>query len=434
MSFFKRITDTQGGIAYNSALNFSGPADGTNFDVEYGTNAVLATITASSALQNRVFLGFTGSLPNGIFYNLQTGELGGLVPLPTEGFQGSSSTDIYGRDNGFNLGNTYGGNPSKTFSFSIRATDVVNGIGIVDQKTRNYTITLTVPFLYRQIITKGFSISGYKNSAVYNNVNSINHSTDTTTNLGGVLPRAFNYKGGVNGHSINYQFGASNAHAVTSTYTGAYNMRTNTNWGNRMNTNSNRQNASAMFQEYYWCWLSGSQTQATEEFNLTTETRTNNNVANQGQSGYSWSMSGETFAITYEQGFQRTFTYATRTFAGRSQQIPANHSQQKSHQSKIGYAWAGGDGSYNGGYYFRKTNMVTNVLTTNNVGSKPHGNTGEENIDMGQDHGYACGTYNGAQNTLGWRWNYTTDSGYQNSNMYRKGIPGSSSGTAGWVD
>ena len=434
MSFFKKIAETTGGISYASSLSLSGPPDGTDFPVETGQNYVLATITGKSAVQNRVNLSFTGSLPNGIFYNVQTGVISGNVPLPPDQFIGSSSDDVYARNEGWNLPNTYGGSPSKTFSFSIKAEDVVPGIGIVDTKVRNYTLTLTVPFLYRQILTKGFSISGYRNSTVYNNVNSINHSTDTTTDLGGVLPRAFNYKGGTSGHSIHYMFGASNAHATTSNYTGAFNMRTNTNWGNRMNSNYNRQNASAMFQEWYWCWLSGSQTDLTEEFNLTTETRTSSNIGSQGNSSYSWSMSGETFAITYEPGFQRTFTYATRTFAGRSQTAPSNHSQQKSHQSKVGYAWAGGDGSYNGGYFFRKTNMVTNVLTSSNVGSKPHGNTGEENYDMGQDHGYACGTYNGAQNNLGWRWNFATDSGATNSNMYRKGIPGSSSGTGGWVD
>ena len=65
--------------------------------------------------------------------------------------------------------------------------------------------------------------------------------------------------------------------------------------------------------------------------------------------------------------------------------------------------------------------------------SKPHGNCGEENFDMGQDWQYMMGMYDGLQNNKGWKFSYATDSGSQLSGgSLRSGQPGSSSGHGSW--
>ena len=58
---------------------------------------------------------------------------------------------------------------------------------------------------------------------------------------------------------------------------------------------------------------------------------------------------------------------------------------------------------------------------------------GEENYDMGQEHQYCMGQYDGAQNNRGHKFFYTTDTGYElGSGSVRTGIPGGSSGSCGW--
>jgi hypothetical protein len=122
-------------------------------------------------------------------------------------------------------------------------------------------------------------------------------------------------------------------------------------------------------------------------------------------------------------------TFATETQA----QSPCNgvHGQQKAISSKLTYLYAGNEGNYAGGYNLRRFNVVTET----NVGnvSKPIGNCGEEDFDMGQNWQYMLGNYNGEQNNRSWRFNYATDSGYEGGgSMQSKGVPGRSSAQNGY--
>lgn len=432
-----RSVSLEGEYVPGPAPSFVGttPADGTSFTVNAGTNATYATFQATGLRGNFIRYSITGSTPSGVVLDASTGVMSGTQSTLTFGNIGGPSNDVYGAQNSVNLASTYGG-PSKSFSFSVTATEYNPTLAISGTVTRNYTMTLSVPYKFRQIITRGYTISGYQNTNVYRNCNLTVHATDTTTSVGDQVQQAFNYKCGGNGHSIHYAFGAGNAHAVASTFTSAFNMRTETQAGNLMNLASARTMASCAFNEYYWCWVTGAANDQTEEFNLSTETRTSSNVAASGTSAYVWHMCGETFAVLYgDSGYQRTWTYSTRTYASRAQTLPGNMDQQKSVQSKNGFGWAGGDGTYAGGYFFRKTNMVTNTLQSSNIGIKPAQNTGEENPDMGQDWQYAIGTFDGAQNNRAWRYNYATDSGFEGgATLQSKGVPGRSSGTNGWRD
>lgn len=442
MALIKDSSQKTAGDYLPVAPSFGGttPANGAAFSVTSGTNATYATFQAVGAKGGFIRYELSGNTPTGVTLNGATGVLSGTEPLLTGGSIGGLNGDLFGRENGITLSSTYGG-PTRSFSFTVVAKEFSPTLATVGQVSRNYTMTLQTPFLYRQILTKGFVISGYRNSATYRNCNRVTNSTDTTSNLGDQTDRSFNYKAGLNGHSIHYALGTTNAHNATSNYTSAFNMRTETQFGNRMNTSASYGMAAPMFSEYYYGWATGGGFQATEEFNLTTETRTSTNVNDSGSSGDSgatgglWAMNGETFAITYQGGYHRTFTYSTRSYATRSAGNPANSMQQKSVQSKIGFGWAGGDGSYAGGYFFRKTNMTTNTLQSSNIGSKPAQNTGEENPTIGQTHQYVLGTFDGNQNNRAWRYNYATDSGFEGgASMQGSGVPGRSSGTNGWID
>jgi hypothetical protein len=192
----------------------------------------------------------------------------------------------------------------------------------------------------------------------------------------------------------------------------------------------NRHNFGAVFQEHYLAWCSGGSSTLMEEYNLTTKTY-NGQIGATSLSGANWGMSSENIGIQYNGGSSNTFTFATRTIASRGGTQPGNSHQQKAVQSKIGSAWAGNEGSYNGGYTFRKTSFTTN--STASGPSKPVGNCGEENLTMGQDHQYMIGQYNGLQNNISWKFNYASEQGFQGgASMEPKGKAGASSGTCAW--
>ena len=86
----------------------------------------------------------------------------------------------------------------------------------------------------------------------------------------------------------------------------------------------------------------------------------------------------------------------------------------------------GNEGTYNAGYNLRHYTSATDSYYTI---SKPIGNSGEENFDMGQNWQYMMGMYDGAQNNRGWKFTYASDSGYElGSGSVRTGVPGGSSG------
>jgi hypothetical protein len=125
--------------------------------------------------------------------------------------------------------------------------------------------------------------------------------------------------------------------------------------------------------------------------------------------------------------------YIRQTYYGSGSNLnvsPGAHGQQKGINSKLGKGYAGNEGSYNGGYNLRRFVFSTETYTTV---AKPIGNCGEENFDMGQDHQYMMGCYDGAQNNRGWRFTYSTDTGYElGSGSLRTGVAGGSSGHCVW--
>lgn len=442
MSIIKNTTQPTSGEYLPTAPQFVSPtpANATAFTTTAGTNATYATFAAVGGKGSLMTYQISGNIPTGITLNPDSGVLSGFQPTLTYGHIGSVNADIYGAQNNITLTGTYS-NPVKNFSFTVTAREFNPSLGTTTTVTNSYTMQLQVPHKFRQIITRGYTLGGYQNSVTYRNCNQTIHATDTTTSIGDLVDRSFNYKVALVGHSITYAMGTTNAHNAYSNYTSAFNMRTETQAGNLMNGSAAYGMAAALFSDWYYGWCTGGGFSATEEFNLTTQTLTSTNIGDSGSGGAAgatgglWAMNGETFGITYDGGYQRTFTYSTRAYTTRTPGNPGNSMQQKAHNSKNGFGWAGGDGSYNGGYFFRKTNMTTNTLQSSNIGIKPAQNTGEENPDMGQDVMFVIGTYDGSQNNRAYRYVYATDSGTEGgATMQSKGVPGRSSAVNGWRD
>jgi hypothetical protein len=300
-------------------------------------------------------------------------------------------------------------------------------------------------FLTRQVITRGYLAAGYKDSVPWRNVNSILHSTDTSTNHGDLLGSQGGYVGG--NHNANKQFVWGTGSSLASFNNAShYNMRTNTGLADfTMNQtmgdcegiqDNDPQTGIARF-----AWITGNATNISK-FNMTTESFVGSlsTSAQQGGTGlaqhigdlwgYWWGDSAESSAAD-----RRKFVFATETESTAAGNV-GFHGQQKGTSTKLGKGYAGNQGSYNGGNQFRIWNYSTESISS--VVAKPITDSGEENLDMGQAHNYMMGMYNsGGQNNRAWRLNYATDSGYEGGSSMQPsgpGIAGRSSGQMAWRD
>ena len=292
-------------------------------------------------------------------------------------------------------------------------------------------------FLTRQVITHGFVMGGYKDSSPWRNVNTMVHATDVMTNNGDVLPNSQAYTSGVCSLVNGYLWSTDNTFAGTSAASSKFNMTT---YSGSVGPSSRhaRNDMATVFKEHEMAWLFGGGNGNADVFNISSETfygadqGINSISGDSAQSGVA-SHSGETKAYIWQAtNDARTITFATGTAVsiGTPTNKPGHHSQQKGIPTKLGKGYAGNEGGYNGGYNLRVWNYSTEAYSTV---SKPVGNCGEENFDMGQAHQYMMGCYDGAQNNRGWRFSYSSDSGYElGSGSIRTGVPGGSSGHCVW--
>ena len=253
----------------------------------------------------------------------------------------------------------------------------------------------TVPWLYRQIITNGYILGGYKSSTTYRRVNRTFAATDVTTDLGDLLDRSFNYKAGAVGLDRIFVFGAGNAHNAGSNLTTGFNSRTEVAFTpqSRSHMANARGHMGTVFKEHYFTWIMGGGRGEIEKFDGVTEmmytASVTNNPSYSGQGGNTaggpWGMTcDENFGILYSgEGSsvvgQYTFAFATETVTTRSGTQPGQHFQQKSIQSKLVNGYAGNEGSWRGGYVYRRTVMSTNTTTNPSIG-KAYTNCGEEKL------------------------------------------------------
>jgi len=304
------------------------------------------------------------------------------------------------------------------------------GLGVIGGRSAGLK-----PFLTRQIIARGYVAGGYANSSPWTEVASCAHATDVTTSHGNLLGSAGGYIGGGCSLTTGYAFGSGGMgnYSTASRYnmvtkTGLSDMTQPYTFGDCESIQDNNKltgGATAL-------WVNGGSSGGISKLTISTDAySTLGTSLSQGGTGASSHMT-ELFGIWWDDvPNNRKFVFATETESSTG--AAGFYGQQKGISSKVGYGWAGNEGSYNGGYNLRKWNYTTE----SNVGTpaKPITNSGEENMTMGQDSQYMLGMYNASgQNNRSWKWTYATDSGFEGGASMQPSAPGSgrSSGGCGW--
>ena len=314
-------------------------------------------------------------------------------------------------------------------------------------------------FLTRQVITTGYVMGGYQSSSPWKNVNRMVHATDVMTNLGDLLTYAGTYTSGACNLSRGFLW-STTGDMTAGTTTSAINLATETTAGVNSNWNTwqAHDDIATVFKEHQWAYIAGG-TSGMDQFNLTTETMQGlisaSSVASVADmTPFGDAISTDTHGYMYSSALAVKLTFSTTTALTlngdflKVRKSPSSdgtvslgawwttgsmctHPQQKGISSKLQKGYIGNEGSYNGGYNLRRISCTTD--TSLGTISKPIGNSGEENFDMGQAHQYMMGMYDGAQNNRGWRFSYSTESGYElGSGSLRTGVPGGSSGQCVW--
>jgi hypothetical protein len=397
----KNILQGQGGVRPNNGSVVE--AAGSTAAGSLGTTSVTGNSSSSSVTGGRktidsfnsgpvVFTLVSGSLPSGFYLNGSTGTVTGSYTV-----QGVNSDGL-------------------VYSFTVRAT-LANG----EFTDRAYTISLSVPWLYRQILTTGYMCGGYKNSSLWSNVNRLVHSTDTAVNLGDGNVDNFHYKSG-----------ACNLSKVW-IWTGgptAFQMRTEVKQNSGQSAGGGGNNGTA-FNERTVAYVMGEGTGSVKKFTFTTETY---NDIGSGWNDHSASISGQYRGIFWGNSGQTQRVYFPNDNVANIGHSAGAHGQQKGLMAKTGFGYGGNEGMYSGGQYFRKTNIETESSAS--TPAKPRGDIGEENFGMGQDAGYMLGEHDpSGQNNRSFKYTYATDSGFNGAaSMEPKGHDGCSSGHFGWRD
>ena len=337
-----------------------------------GTTTVNSSSTSTSITASRVtydpfnqgaitYSISSGSLPAGFSLNSSTGQVTGSYTPSGINTDGVVNT------------------------FTIRAT-ARSG----NTTDRTYTITRSVPFLYRQIITRNYMVGGYQGGSLWSNTNRTTHSNDTSTNLGDGTIDNYHYKSG----------------ACGDTYGWIWNGGSTTRFNMRTEAKSNGTGAPP-----YSCSNTGT---------VIAGDRSKSFTAGEGSgTPFKFTFSNETFAsqsaygtnndhcagfygefigvVWYNGAGNHKINFATEVWSGAAADH-ASHGQQKGFMSKNGWGYGSTGGDYAGGTRLNKVNITT--TTESRVGeiNKPVQNQGEDNNGLGQTVTYTIGGYDAAGN------------------------------------
>jgi len=321
-------------------------------------------------------------------------------------------------------------------------------------------------FLTRQVITTSYVCGGYKDGTPWKNVNRMVHATDVCTNLGDQLAASGAYISGACNLTRGWFWGMNNAVSGANNTTAGFDMATETSIAldASKNTTTARDDPGTLFKEHTWAFIFGGGSALIDMFMMTTETMMGS--VSQSTLGYGTNdtftsdagtsaISGEAHGYVYG-GTSARVNFSTGTVYANAADtawmvmiknqtnwplrlyLPSGGTgflstsgQQKGINSKLAKGYFGNEGTYNGGYNLRRINFATD--TSLGTVSKPIGNSGEENFDMGQGWQYMLGMYDGAQNNRGWKFSYSTESGSElGAGSVRTGVSGGSSGHCVW--
>jgi hypothetical protein len=299
------------------------------------------------------------------------------------------------------------------------------------------------PYLLRQVITRGYLAAGYKSSVTYKNVGYVTHSNDTWTSIGDLISSGGGYVGGNHDLNVHYVWGTSAAIQTNTANYSKYNMTTQVNLNDATGPNTWQdaegiQDSSATTGGAQRFWVASNGATVITRYDpssntflsglSTSYTSANFTAYHYGENwGYWWGDAPSTSTKRLK------FVYSTET-----QSTPANvmssDATQKGWSSKLGYGYGGATGSITASKWSYATESISSTV------NKPITSVTvqEENFDMGQDHNYMLGMYDGTggvQNNRSWRWNYATDSGFEGGAGMQPsapGIAGRSSGDCAW--
>jgi hypothetical protein len=393
------------------------------------SSSTLTTFTASnpnSGLGASVYFRLSsGTLPQGVTLNSSTGVLAGTVV-----FQQKQAAVT-------------------TYNFGVTAVDSLNNASPEVQ----YSLTVAVPYLYRQALTTGYITGGYKGSSPWKNVNRLNMATEITYSLGDALTYAHNYKSGSCSVDKQYTFNVQSSGSDTAgQITDIFNMRTETgSTGPNCSVSRTRSgtvsgNDGNQTAAYLAC---GAASNVIEKYQYSTDSFVTFTTTLPFSTGYEATYcSDELFGIWSIGGaggisYTKKLTYSTEGLSDFG--ISLNSStQQKQLQTKYGFVYAGTGTGYgdNDPATIDNSGMTKTVFSNQTQFTVPKGysgnntgNVGEEIMIMGQDRGWAIGVYDTVQNNSGYRMVYAIDVSVTiGGSTTRKGTTGSSSGTGGWRD
>jgi hypothetical protein len=337
-----------------------------------GTTTVNSSSTSTTVTASRVtydpfnagaitYTISSGSLPGGFSLNSSTGQVTGSYTPVGINTDGVVST------------------------FTIRAT-ARSG----NTSDRTYTITQSVPFLYRQIITRNYMVGGYQGGSLWSNVNRTTHSNDTSTNLGDGTIDNYHYKSGACGDTYGWIWNGGS--------TTRFNMRTESKSNGTGGPPYGCANTGTVIAgDRSKSFTAGEGSGTPFKFTFSNETFTS-----QGSYGtnsdHCAGIYGEFIGVVwYNGGGNHKINFSSEAWSGAAG-THASHGQQKGFNGKAGYGYGSTGGGYNGGTSLNKINMST--TTENNVGTvtKPCQNQGEDNNGLGQTVAYTIGGYDGAGN------------------------------------
>ena len=292
-------------------------------------------------------------------------------------------------------------------------------------------------FRYRSLITHGYLIAGYKGSNPWRTVNKTWHANDVTFYCGEQLDRALTYADTSWSDYFGYGHGCVNSFTGSSNHTCSINLHTGMR---RMFGTSGSNPGGGTYSPHNYGW-EGDDPRGVMGYGTVggwnmPVSRDRNSSATCQKQQHGYNLGGGNSAvgklhfpseIMYQAGNSPSGSDHTAS-CGDEDNTWASFSGSRHTCNQNNDSWSGWsanaapDGvckflpTKYGHFYAGTGNNVTSPWTKYNGsnGSGVKNGTkvrayGEENFEMGQDHGYMMGQFDGQQNNHTTKWDYTTD-------------------------
>jgi len=276
-------------------------------------------------------------------------------------------------------------------------------------------------------ITRGYSQCGYRGGSSWKNVNRLQHSTFSQTNLGDLTTWSGAYIDSAQNTAFkSFIFATGDSWNATTSSVSTISMVTESNTGAGTAMSSSRNRCTCLKKDFNIAYVHGGNSSQITRYNLSTASSAQATTHPNGDQNNPAGGQGATVGWI-KQGSGQNFNFATETFHSWADN-PGTDGTNKTLSSRNGFMyWNTGGGyrtgndwhvrdSYNGG---RRASVSKNGITT-----------GEETMHTGNEYGFICGQYDGNQNNNGYLFTYASHSFQRDSRMDSLGTSGRASGAA----